>query len=177
MSQRNHCDELLAILPVMEAGLREPLEGISQDHLNHRFAPHKMTIGELAVHCAAWPVYFLSAEPPWEKVRWTCRPCPDPLTMAFVDQAIDEGFAAMRETLQRASDEDLDKRSDQERGLGYLICRLQLHFIWHVGQMSYLRHMLDEAWASSGRGHFGRMATAYIGVSYHAGDPQRLRGF
>ncbi len=177
MSQRNHCDELLAILPVMEAGLREPLEGISQDHLNHRFAPHKMTIGELAVHCTAWPVYFLSAEPPWAKVRWTCRPCPDPLTMAFVDQAIDEGFAAMRETLQRASDEDLDKRSDQERGLGYLICRLQLHFIWHVGQMSYLRHMLDEAWASSGRGHFGRMATAYIGVSYHAGDPQRLRGF
>ncbi len=67
-------EELLRALQVMERGLRAPLEGISEEHLNHVFAPHKMTIGQTAVHAGAWPRYFLSGEKPWEVVEWTCRP-------------------------------------------------------------------------------------------------------
>jgi hypothetical protein len=160
----------------MERGLRAPLEGISQAHLNHVFAPNKMTIGQTAVHTMAWPRYFLSEEKPWEVVEWTCRPCEYPLATAFVSAVIDDGVDAIRETLERINDAGLEARPDGMKGPGYIICRVLLHTMVHANQMSYLRQLLGPDW-KFGR-HFGDMATAYIRVSYHTEPPQSgVRGF
>lgn len=81
---RNHCEAILEVIPVMEKGLRASIEGISEELLNHNFADHKMTIGQLVVHTMSWPRYFLSEEPPWELTIDTCRPCTYPLKIDFV---------------------------------------------------------------------------------------------
>lgn len=179
MSERKHCDELLQVIDVMERGLRAPLEGISQDHLNHVFAPNKMTIGQIAVHTMAYPRWFMSGfeggERPWEKVKWTCRPCDYPLALAFVNETIDNGCAAMRAMLRRIDDAGLERTPAGEQGPGYILCRLQLHTMVHANQMSYLRQLLDPDWKFGG--HFGAMATAYIRMSYHTEKDPRFGGF
>jgi len=60
MNKRKYCEELLHTIDVMEKNLKIQLQGISQEHLNHSFAEHKMTIGQMAVHAMSWPRYFLS---------------------------------------------------------------------------------------------------------------------
>jgi len=175
LKSRTHCDELLAVNDEMETGLRAPLENISQKDLNHIFAQHKMTIGQIAVHTMSWPRYFLSETPPWEKTKWTCRPCNYPLTLAFVNKVIDDGCAAMRDKLNTIHDGLLEIDEQGKRGPGYILCRLQLHTLVHANQMSYLRSLLDPEWTF--KGHFGNMATAYIKMSYHTERDKKIGGF
>jgi hypothetical protein len=175
MSQRLHCDEFLAALPVVERGLRSPLEGITEAHLNHIFAPHKMTIGQIAVHSMSWPRWFLSSADPWELTEWTCRPCVYPLTVAFVEEVINDGVDAMRSVLERVDDSGLERTPDGKKGPGYILFRLLHHTMVHANQMAYLRHTLDPEWGF-GR-HFGEMASALIRVSYHTEPEGWRRGF
>jgi hypothetical protein len=159
----------------MEIGLRAPLEGISLEQLNHEFAAHKMTIGQIAVHSMAWPQYLLSDEPPWEEVVDTCMPCEYPLTIDFVDGVVTGGCATMRDTLRDLNDGLLEVDAMGRRGFGYLLCRLQHHTMVHANQMAYLRSMLDAEWDFGS--HFGDMATAYIRMPYHTEKDVRVRGF
>jgi len=177
MPQRQHCDELLEVIDVMERGIRAPLEGIAEEHLNHQFAAHKMSIGQIAVHSMAYPQYFMAPadDKPWEKVEWTCRPCDYPLSTAFVDRVVDEGCDAMRTMLRSIDDDGLERAPDGSQGPGYILCRLQLHTLVHANQMSYLRQLLEPDWQFGG--HFGDMATAYIRMSYHTERDRRIGGF
>lgn len=172
---RKYCDAILEVIEVMDAGLRAPLAGITVEHLNHSFAAHKMTLGQIAVHTMSWPRYFMSATPPWEKTQWTCRPCSYPLTPEFVDTVIADGRAAMREKLLAIDDAGLEATPTGEKGPGYILCRLQLHTMVHANQMSYLRHVLCPDWRFGG--HFGNMATAYIRLPYHTDRDKKIGGF
>ncbi|MHA2249507.1 MAG: hypothetical protein ACXAD7_04045 [Candidatus Kariarchaeaceae archaeon] len=176
MSTRKYCNELLEVINVIENGLRAPLENISQITLNHVFAPHKMTIGQLAVHCTAWGQYFMADEDnkPWEVEKWTCIPCEYPLTLQFVNQVMSNGFNAMRDKLNSIDDSKLDLHNG-ERGPGYILCRLQLHALSHANQMAYLRQLLDPEWVWGG--WFGDMASAYIKMSYHTDRDLQVPGF
>jgi len=177
MSSRTHCNEFLDLLSIMEDGFRSPLDGISQDHLNHVFAEHKMTIGQIAVHHAAWAEYFMAPynEKPWDVVKWTCRPCEYPLNMKFVNSVIDNGFMAIRNKLESINDELLEIDQEGNKGPGYIVYRLQMHAIAHSNQMSYLRQLLDPEWQFGS--HFGDMATALIGLSYKTTRDLRIQGF
>ena len=177
MSSRTHCDELLSILSTMEAGFRSPLEGISQDHLNHVFAEHKMTIGQIAIHHTAWSQYFMALpnDKPWEVVPWTCRPCEYPLSLEFINSVMDDGFNALRDKLEHINDDLLEIDEEGNKGPGYIIYRLQMHAIAHSNQMSYLRQLLDPEWKFGT--HFGDMATALIGLSYKTTRDLRIQGF
>lgn len=172
MSSRVYCDALLAVVNAMEEGIRSPLSGISQEHLNYTPAPHKMSIGQLAVHCMAASQWFSSDLPPFVKTELTYRPCEYPLTLEFVDRSIVAGMTAMRKKLMSIDDVQLEQPGPMEdKNLGYRLCRLQLHVLWHSAQMSYLRHLLDPAWFANGKGFFGRMATAYIAMPYQPVQP------
>ena len=175
MNDRKHCDELLEVTEVMENGLRAPLKGITTEILNHVFASHKMTIGQIAIHSMSWPRYFLSKDPPWEVTQWTCRPCEYPLTLEFIDEVINDGCLAMRETLKSIKDSQLEVNEKGEKGVGYILCRLQLHTMVHANQMAYLRQLLDPDWDFGS--YFGDMATAYIRMSYHTERDLRIGGF
>jgi hypothetical protein len=182
MPTRIHCDELLEVIDVMEAGLRAPLVDISGEHLNHSFAEHKMSIGQIAVHTMGWPQYFMADEnnKPWERGSsvpdfWTCMPCEYPLTPDFVSGVIEKGCQAMRDKLHSINDDLLEVTSDNEKGPGYILCRLQLHTMVHANQMSFLRQILDPGWRFGG--HFGEMATAYIKISYHTSKDKSIGGF
>lgn len=169
---------ILSIVPVFKAGLLASLENITENHLNHVFADHKMTIGQIAVHCTAWARYFLTEiiynEKPWEVVPRTCKPCEYPLTLDFVRATIDDGFQALTETLQMVSDEELEVYNDR-KGPGYIICRLLLHALTHSNQMAYLRQLLDKDWGFGT--HFGDMATAFINLDYHTTRDLTIPGF
>lgn len=165
MSERKHCDALLDVVDAMEHGLRTALKGIRPEHLNHVFAPHTMTIGQLAVHTMAWPQYFLSKTPPWDEAEGTCRPCEYPLTPGFVDTVIEDGCRAMRDALRTLDDGLLEANEAGEKGHGYILCRLQLHTLVHTCQIAYLRRLLEPDWDFDD--HWGDMATAYIRMDYH----------
>ena len=175
MSQRKYCDALLNVIPIMMSGLKASIHDISEEHLNHQFAPHKMTIGQLVIHSMSWPRYFLSATPPWELTENTCRPCIYPLTMEFVEEVIEDGSTAMREFLLTSNDELLEIDEHSEKGKGYILYRLQLHTLVHSNQIAYLRSMLDPTWEFGSQ--FGEMATALISLPYHTGKDLNVPGF
>jgi hypothetical protein len=160
-----HCKALLKVLGIMEQGLRASVADISEDHLNHQFAEHKMTIGQLAVHTMSWPRYFLSATPPWEETPFTCRPCSYPISLSFVEEVISDGTSAMKEHLTNTNDHLLEVDAHGEKGKGYIIYRLLLHILVHANQIAYLRSILDPSWQYGNA--FGDMATALISMDYH----------
>ncbi len=170
-----HSRELLKVIDVMEEGLRASIAGISESQLNHQFADHKMTIGQLAVHTMSWPRYFLSEEPPWKEAVWTCRPCTYPLSADFVDDVITDGFSAMREFLENSDDQLLEIDAHGEKGKGYILYRLQLHTLVHANQISYLRSLLDSSWDFGS--YFGDMATALIAMNYSTTRDLSIGGF
>ena len=172
---RKHCDSLLKVIPFMEKGLKASIEGIPEDLLNHRFADHKMTIGQLVVHSMSWPRYFLSEEPPWELTEDTCRPCVYPLTIAFVNEVISDGISAMTEFLQKTNDDLLEIDQNGEKGKGYILYRLHLHTLVHANQISYLRSMMESDWEYGS--YFGDMATALIGLDYSTSKDLKIKGF
>lgn len=159
-----NCKELLQVIEVMEKGLSAAVTDISEEHLNHRFAPHKMTIGQLAVHTMSWPRYFLSETPPWKETKFTCRPCSYPLTLAFVEEVIADGISAMKEFLKSTNDRLLEIDEHGKKGKGYILYRLQLHTLVHANQIAYLRSILDPSWEFGNA--FGDMATAIIAMKY-----------
>lgn len=172
---RNHCESLLNVIPAMERGMRASIENISENLLNHSFADHKMTIGQLVVHSMSWPRYFLSEDPPWELTKDTCRPCVYPLSLEFINEVITDGISAMTEYLQRTNDELLEIDRNGEKGKGYILYRLQLHTLVHANQISYLRSMMDPEWEYGS--YFGDMATALIGLDYSTTKDLNISGF
>lgn len=172
---RNHCESIQNVIPVLERGLRASIEGMSEDLLNHKFADHKMTIGQLVVHTMSWPRYFLSQNPPWELTEDTCRPCDYPLTPAFVNDVITDGIKAMMEYLQQTNDDLLEIDENGEKGKGYILYRLQLHTLVHANQISYLRSMMEPDWDFGG--YFGEMATALIELDYSTAKDLNIKGF
>jgi len=174
-SGKKNCAELLYVIDIMQKGLRASLENISQDHLNHQFANHKMTIGQLAVHTMSWPTFFLAESPPWEETELTCRPCTYPLTPDFVDQVISEGVGSMKTFLFNANDKLLEVDNNGKKGKGYIIYRLQLHTLVHANQIAFLRGILNPSWEFNG--HFGDMATALIAMDYHTTKEIDVKGF
>jgi len=172
---RNHCDAILKVIPVMEKGLRASIEGIPEELLNHNFADHKMTIGQLVVHTMSWPRYFLSKEPPWELAEDTCRPCTYPLKIDFVQEVISDGIQAMTEFLQKTNDALLEVDQNGDKGKGYILYRLQLHTLVHSNQISYLRSLMEPDWDYGS--YFGDMATALIGLDYSTTKDLNVRGF
>jgi hypothetical protein len=159
----------------MERGMRASIENISENVLNHSFADHKMTIGQLVVHSMSWPRYFLSEDPPWELTKDTCRPCVYPLSLEFINEVITDGISAMTEYLQRTNDELLEIDRNGEKGKGYILYRLQLHTLVHANQISYLRSMMDPEWEYGS--YFGDMATALIGLDYSTTKDLNISGF
>ncbi len=159
-----HCEELLQVIDVMEKGLGASVAYISEEHLNHSFAAHKMTIGQLAVHTMSWPRYFLSETPPWKETEFTCRPCSYPLTLAFIEEVIADGISAMKEFLKSTNDTRLEIDENGKKGKGYILYRLQLHTLVHANQIAYLRSILDPSWQFGN--NFGDMATAIIAMKY-----------
>ncbi len=174
---KKNCEELLELTYVMEAGLRAPLDGIREEHLNYSFASHKMTIGQIAVHCTGWAQYFMADDDhkPFELANWTARPMVYPLTLIDVNQAIDNGFAAVREILITQNDEILEITEDGNKGKGYIIYRLMIHALTHSNQMAYLRQLLDPEWEFGG--HFGDMASAIISAKYSTERDSNVQGF
>ncbi len=174
MSERANCDALLAIIPTFYNGLRAPLEGISEEHLNHVFAEHKMTIGQIAIHCTAWMTSHLSDPKPWEVVPWTCKEVSYPLSLAAVEDIIEQGFATMRDLLSSITDSQLEEINGK-KGPGYIASRLLHHILAHSNQMSYLRQILDPEWQFGG--HFGDMASALIALPYSTTRDVQIKGF
>ena len=175
ISSRHHCDEILQIVPLFKAGLMAPLAGISEINLNHSFANHKMTIGQIAVHSSAWAVYFLTEPKPWEKVEWTCMKCEYPLTLKFVYSIVNRGIIKMESILNMANDTSLEINTEGNKGPGYIICRLLLHILSHSNQMAYLRQLLDPQWGFGS--HFGDMASAFINLDYSTTRDISVPGF
>ena len=175
INSRSNCDELLNILPTMEQGLRASINGISEELLNHSFAPTKMTIGQLVVHAMSWPKYFLEETPPWELTKDTCRPCLYPLTTKFIDEVILDGFLAMTDHLKNTDDNLLEIDEQGQKGKGYILYRLQLHTLVHANQIAYLRSMSEPDWDFGS--HFGDMATALISLKYHTSKDLSIIGF
>lgn len=175
MAERKHCQELLAALEGMEQNYKSIVQGISEEHLNHSFAEHKMTIGQISVHIMSWPKYFLTYPKPWKQEKLTCRPCEYPLTPEFVDLVTDEGIGTMRKYLEEANDDILEKAESGKKGFGYLVYRLLIHIVTHTMQIGYLRHLLDPKWVPGPQ--FGDMATILIGMTYHSDRDPRFGGF
>ena len=84
-NNQKNCKELLDLSFTMEKGLRATLEGISEENLNHTFAKHKMTIGQLAIHCTGWAQYFMADEDkkPFDLAKWTAKPVEYPPSSAI----------------------------------------------------------------------------------------------
>ena len=175
MASRKNCDAILEVIETMHKGICLSVDNISEEHLNHSFAEHKMTIGQIAVHTMAWPTYFLSDPKPWEVEKWTCCPCEYPLTLDFVAHTIEQGRQTMVEKLLELDDDLLEVNEKGEKGLGYLFCRLQLDTLVHANQIAYLRDALDVDWKFGG--WFGNMATAYIRLPYYTEQDLTTPGF
>ncbi|MCH8907544.1 MAG: hypothetical protein IH840_10680 [Candidatus Heimdallarchaeota archaeon] len=177
MSIRINCDQLLGAIAKLKAGFFAPLDHITQDQLNHIFAQHKMTIGQIAVHGGAWAEYHVAPtkSKPWVPVEWTCVECEYPLTVKFVNDIVHAGFEALEIRLNSIDDSLLEVQEDGSKGPGYVIYRLLLHFLAHGNQMSYLRSMIDTNWKFGG--HFGDMATALIGIKYATDRDLTITGF
>ncbi len=169
-----HCQELHDLSFVIEKGLKTPLEEISNTHLNHSPSPHKMSIGQLAIHCMGWAQYFLADEK-WEPEKWTCVKVDYPLTLNAVLAEVDKGFEAIRTTLQQSNDQLLEVNSNGEKGHGYIIYRLLIHAMCHANQMAYLRQTLEPDWTFGT--HFGDMASAVIVTKYHTTRDLAVPGF
>lgn len=172
--KRDNCNELLKLTDAIEPGFWAPLENISKEFLNHSFALHKMTIGQIALHCSAWASYFIAEEKPWEVQKWTCRPVEYPLTLDVVNQSIKEGFLAIKNKLNSIDDEILEIEN-KEKGKGYIIYRLLIHFMAHGNQMAYLRQLLEPDWDFGS--HFGDSASAIINTKYSTMRDIDVRGF
>ncbi len=176
-TNQKNCKELFDLSFTMEKGLRAPLEGISEKNLNHSFASHKMTIGQICIHCTGWAQYFMAdeGEKPFELTKWTARPVEYPLTLEDVNQSITDGFAAVREILSTQNDDLLEITDDKKKGKGYIIYRLMVHALAHSNQMAYLRQLLDPEWEFDG--HFGDMASAIIRTKYSTERDLNIQGF
>ena len=168
-----NCRELFDLTFPIERGLRAPLEGIDQETLNYSTAPHKMSIGQLAVHCMGWAQYFLS-EKKWKPVKWTCIEVNYPLTLEQVNQVISAGFKKIRDTLRSISDAELEVKNGK-KGPGYIIYRLLIHAMVHANQMAYLCQSKNLEWEFGS--HFGDMASAIIATRYHTSRDFEIGGF
>lgn len=175
-NQKN-CKELYDLSLTMEKGLRAPLEGISDEILNHSFASHKMTIGQISIHCTGWAQYFMADEgnKPFELAKWTAKPVEYPLTLSEVNQTITDGFTAVREILTTQNDDLLEVTDDGKKGRGYIIYRLMVHTLAHSNQMAYLRQLLEPEWEFGS--HFGDMASAIIRTKYSTERDLNIQGF
>lgn len=175
MNNRKFCEELIEVVNAMEKGLLTPLQKISVEQLNYVFADNKMTIGQIAVHCGAWAEYYMTDNPTWDPIKWTCKEVSYPLTLEIVRDVLIIGFGAMRVKINSIDDELLEIDEKGEKGKGYIICRLLLHSMTHANQMAYLRQILDPEWKDTNM--FGLMATAYIRLSYHTENNKLIQGF
>lgn len=173
-NDKSTTQKILDIIPIFEKGLVAPLEDISPELLNNQISSHKMSIGQIAIHCTGWMTYFLSDPKPWEPVKWTCKPVTYPLEIQQVEETIDEGFTTLRNTLNTITDTQLDVIEGQ-KGPGYIILRLLHHINAHSNQMSYLRQLEDPQWSFGS--HFGDMATALIGLEYSTTRDYEIQGF
>jgi hypothetical protein len=171
---RELCDQILKIIPIFRNAIKAPLEEINSEILNKQLAKHKMSIGQLAIHCTAWMTYFLSDQKPWKVEPWTCKPVRYPLSLTDVLQTIDEGFKTMTSLLQKINDKELEIRNN-EKGPGYIILRLLHHINAHSNQMSYLRQLEDKEWDFGS--HFGDIVTALIVIPYYTTRDMKIGGF
>jgi len=169
-----HCNELYTLAAAIEKGFLKSLEEISQEHLNYSPAANKMSIGQLAVHCAGWAQYFLS-EIKWTPEMWTCVSVTYPLTVEQVLREIKKGFLAIYQTLSRLNDISLEISSDGRKGPGYIIYRLLIHAMVDANQMAYLRQIVEPEWNFGSA--FGDMATAVIQTEYHTDPDIEIPGF
>ncbi len=169
-----NCEELTRLSEVIEDGLRAPLEGITPEILNYTPAENKMSIGQLALHCAGWAEYFL-VEEKWEPVRWTCVEVDYPLNIGSVNEQIQKGFGMIRQVLSSLSDPELEVTKDGKKGPGYIIYRLLIHAMVHANQMAYIRQIKDRGWSFGS--NFGDMATAVINTGYRTSRDLDIPGF
>lgn len=176
-NNQKNCKELYDLSLTIEKGLRATLEGISEKNLNHSFAAHKMTIGQIAIHCTGWAQYFMAEEDnkPFDLAKWTAKPVEYPLSKITVEDTIHDGFAAMREILTNQNDDLIEITSVGKKGKGYIIYRLLIHSMVHSNQMAYLRQLLDPNWEFGG--HFGDMASHLIRTEYSTERDLNVPGF
>ena len=120
MAARANCDELEKLAVEIERGFRASIGNIDQEMINHVFAPHKMTIGQIAIHSMAWPIYFLSDPKPWEVKKWTCKPVEYPITEQDLESAISKCFMFLKKQLSVLNDELLERKNGR-KGPGYII--------------------------------------------------------
>lgn len=175
--ENKHGFELQKLTTSIEKSFRAAIEGVTELQLNHVFAPHKMTIGQLAIHCTAWASYFLAPEDnkPWKVEKWTCKPISYPITTKELNTTIDEGFQSIRDVINETSDAELEIQKNGSKGHGYIIYRLLIHAMVHANQIAYLRQLLDENWDYAS--HFGNAASAIIATDYITTRDLTVQGF
>jgi len=153
---------------VVHEKFRLAVEGTPQDVLNYQPAPHKMSVGQIALHTAGAERYFMNPEPVFERTEWTYVPAEYPLVLDEVLKQIDLAAEDVRNTLESIRDEDLEKPwryyGDRTIKLGYILMRLTHHEIYHMAQIAYLRSWLQKDWRFEG--HWGQAATAIISLPY-----------
>jgi uncharacterized damage-inducible protein DinB len=172
------CEQILQAFGVVRASFRVPLEGISAEHLNYAPSERKMSIGQIALHCAGAERYFMNSQPVFERTERTYVPTEYPIRKAFVFEQIDLAAKDIDTVLAAASDDDLEKPrrfyGDREVKLGYILMRVMTHELYHMGQMAYMRSWLDDDWHFDG--FWGKAASAIIAVPY-ATTEQKSPGF
>ena len=162
------CGQIQRAFGVVRASFRVPLGGISTEHLNYTPSERKMSVGQIALHCAGAERYFMNREPVFERTERTYVPTEYPIRRAFVLEQIDLAARDIEAVLAGASDADLERPrrfyGDREVKLGYILMRLMTHELYHMGQMAYMRSWLDDAWHFDG--FWGKAASAIIAVPY-----------
>ena len=174
MVDRTDPDKLSKMIPTIKQGLLAPLEGISEEILNRQVGDHKMSIGQLVIHCMAWAEYFMGEIKPDPIVPWTCKPVDYPLKLYYVLGIIEAGFGAIQRKLEIVDNNSLEVTEEGKKGPGYIIYRLLIHAMVHSNQMAYLRQLFNPEWDFGS--HFGNMANVFIASDYITA-PEIVRGF
>ena len=174
MDDRTDPEKLLEMIPTIKEGLLAPLVGISEENLNKQVGDHKMSIGQLVIHCMAWAEYFMGEIKPDPIVPWTCKPVQYPLTLEYVISMVDTGFGAIQRKLAIVDNHSLEITEEGKKGPGYIIYRLLIHAMVHSSQMAYLRQLFNPEWDFGS--HFGNMANVFIASDYIT-KPELVRGF
>ena len=162
------CEQILRAFRVVRGSFRAPLEGISAEHLNCAPSERKMSVGQIALHCAGAERYFMNSQPVFERTERTYVPTEYPIRRAFVFEQIGLAARDIETALAAASDDDLERPrrfyGDREVKLGYILMRVMTHELYHMGQMAYMRSWLDDDWHFDG--FWGKAASAIIAVPY-----------
>ncbi len=163
MSENQVVQQRLATMGIVRESLLGSLEGVTQEALWWRPAPHSFPIARLLQHVRDACVFWL-----WREGEERPPAVPRDATLDQILPSLEAVHSRLAEILEQTGDDALDQRwpaampaamGNTSVTLRFVSKRLMQHSLYHQGQIDYIRQALDPEFGR-GRDYWERAVDA-----------------